>query len=237
MEPTAPGCGETRARRLRKLQADCVLSAGREPLSLPGSLPRPRQLQERGLLCTQPAHGPEVLQSKVALKNPSTQPPRASDQPVPSVPPLPAQVGLGLGLQKVDLFKGSPRPRPLWSQLETGLGWKLGPKMLGLCRARGCNSSPPGRGVSDRARLSSDACKRCVYLSFSMSRFLPPSRRLSENSLGSAVEGKPPDRLRGPQLRLRRLPGGSGPAAEEGSPGLGQGARRHGPRRPGGPTL
>ena len=129
----SPGCGETRAGRLCELQADCVLSAGREPLSplsLPGSLPPPRQLQERGLLCTQPAHGPEVLQSKVALKNPSAQPPRVPHQPVPSVPPLPAQVGLGPGLQKVDRFKGSP-PQATVEPIGDGSQVETWPKDVG----------------------------------------------------------------------------------------------------------
>ena len=92
-----------------------------------------------------------------------------------------------------------------------GLGWKLGPKMLDLCRPSGCNSSPPGCGVSDCAGLCSDALADCM-VPLGGSRFLPQPRGLSEKPLGSAVEGKVSARLWGPCVAraVRSLPAGSG---------------------------
>lgn len=239
MEPTAPGVARPGPGGCANCRLTvCCQQAGSLCLLCRclGLCPRLAS-SRKGAFCahSQPM-APRSSSPKWPRKTPPHSPPESPTNLFHQSLPFLPRWAWDQDCRKLTDLRGAP-PRPLWSQLETGLRWKLGPKMLGLCRARGCNSSPPGRGVSDHARLSSDARKRCVYLSFGTSRFLPQSRHLSENPLGSAVEGKLPDRLRGPQLRLRSLPGGSGPAAEEGSPGLGQGARWHGPRWAGGPPL
>lgn len=83
-----------------------------------------------------------------------------------------------------DLFKGSSA-KLLWNQPEMGLGWKLGPKMLDLCRLSGCNSSPPDCGVSDFAGSCSNILTGCVAcVSLGVFRFLPQPCGPCENSLG-----------------------------------------------------
>lgn len=115
----------------------------------------------KGNLCrTWPFQGPKALWSKMASDIPQLSPQRShrhllhalSFFPPSSMGRPRARIAEGSQPQN-DLVKGNTT-RPLWSQSEMGLGWKLGPKMLDLCRLAGIRAHRCG--VLDFAGSYSD---------------------------------------------------------------------------------